>query len=85
MSKNSSSDSRSGTKRPNFKAPNGNKCHEYGEIGHYAMDRKNKIASQKQDSYEVKYKRLVASFNKYNIGSKVLLADEEKCGWRGLI
>ncbi|CAH1450553.1 unnamed protein product [Lactuca virosa] len=54
------------------------KCFNYGGTNHLAMDYKMNKNDIKDESYEIKYKRLFASFKKKNMDSKVLLAEVEE-------
>lgn len=54
------------------------KCLNYGGTCHFAHDCKIKKNSPNDESYEEKYKRLVASLKRQNHESKFLVAEEEE-------
>ncbi|CAH1424006.1 unnamed protein product [Lactuca virosa] len=54
------------------------KCFDCGGADHFARDCKVKKNNQKEESYETKYKRLVASLKRKNLESKVLVVEGEE-------
>lgn len=53
------------------------KCLYYGGTNHFARDCKVKKINSMEQSYDTKYKRLVASIQKQNLESKVLIVEGE--------
>lgn len=56
----------------------GGKCLNHGGADHFARDCKVKKNNPKDESYETKYKLLVASLKRQNLESKVLVPEEEE-------
>ena len=54
------------------------KCFNCGDVDHFAHDCKVKKNNLKEESYETKYKRLVASLTRQNVEPKILVAEGEK-------
>lgn len=54
------------------------KCYKCWNIVYYVRYCNVKSMDTKDESYETKYKRLIESLKKLNLGSKVLLTEEEK-------
>ena len=56
-------------------------CFNCGSPDHFARDCKKKKDSVAEESYEVKYKKLLASLKKQNVDVKAFVAEEEKETW----
>ena len=56
-------------------------CFNCGSPDHFAKDCKKKKDSVAEESYEVKYKKLLASLKRQNVDVKAFVAEEEKETW----
>ena len=67
------------SKRPEKKEDRS--CFNCGSPDHFARDCKKKKKSTAEESYEVKYKKLLASLKRQNVDVKAFVAEEEKETW----